>query len=67
MTPDDLLAKKVKPMRDLVRVNIKHQYPGGSSSGQTRLDSKEPSFFERAKESIIGPLSAELAKSWGPR
>ncbi|RDW61683.1 hypothetical protein BP5796_11575 [Coleophoma crateriformis] len=52
---------------DVVRVCIKHHYLGRSSSGPKGLGSKDPSFFDRAEESIIGPLSAEFVKSWAPR
>jgi len=62
-----LARKESQVYEDVVRVCIKHQYPGGSSSGPKGLDSKDPSFFERAEESIIGPLLTEFAKSWGPR
>jgi hypothetical protein len=30
------------------------------------LDSTDESFFDNVEESIIGPLYAEFAKSWGP-
>lgn len=62
------LAREESPVyEDVVRACIKHQYPGDSSSGPKGLDSKDASFFDRAEESIIGPLSAEFAKIWGPK
>ncbi len=62
-----LAREESQVYEDVVKVCIRHQYLGRSSSGPKGLDSKDPSFFERAEESIIGPLSAEFAKSWGPR
>ncbi|KAE9378877.1 hypothetical protein N431DRAFT_478013 [Stipitochalara longipes BDJ] len=63
-----LLAREESPVYEaVVRACIKHQYPGDSSSGPKGLDSKDASFFDRAEESIIGPLSVEFAKTWGPK
>ncbi|KAH8746033.1 hypothetical protein BGZ57DRAFT_936044 [Hyaloscypha finlandica] len=61
------LAREESPVyEDVVRACIKHQYLGKSSSGPKGLDSRDISFFDRAEESIIGPLFAEFAKTWGP-
>jgi hypothetical protein len=62
-----LAREESQAYEDVVRVCIKHQYAGSGTSGPKGLNSKDPSFFERAEESIIGPLSAAFTKSWGSK
>jgi len=60
-----IAREESKGYEDVVKACIRHQYLGGSGSGVKGLDSKDPSFFDNAEESIIQPLFAEFNKSWG--
>lgn len=60
-----IAREESKGYEDVVRACIKHQYPSINGSGVKGLDSGSDSFFDNAEESIIGPLYAECAKSWG--
>jgi len=61
-----IASEESKGYEDVVKACIKHQYPDTRNPGIKGLDSTDESFFDNVEESIIGPLYAEFAKSWGP-